>query len=228
MRGRLFAPNTLPPAEIFLRPGMHGHVEPFAEVGRFAGFDFLDQQAEGGGGAADVDLVDLLAAGQFEEAFEHGASDGIGGQLGGLAAVGNDEAVVAFGGELGEQAAQFFAQNQERLDGLISLGIQIGQVDRVAHRAVDQEIGDRLGDFDADVFLRFLGAGAQMRRHDHLRQLAQREIGGGRLGFIHIQRRPANLAGLNGREEIGLVDDAAAGAIEHAHALGPFWQTRRR
>ena len=59
-------------------------------------------------------------------------------------------------------------------------------------------------------------------RHHHLRQGAQGEIRGRRFGFVNVQRRAAHLAALDGGVEIGFVDDAAAGAIENAHALFHF------
>ena len=61
-------------------------------------------------------LVDVLAAGGLEEALEHGARDGIAGQGGGFAAVGDDEAVVALGRQLRQQPAELFAQVQVRFD----------------------------------------------------------------------------------------------------------------
>ncbi len=51
---------------------------------------------------------------------------------------------------------------------------------------------------------------------------AQREIGGRRLDFIDIERGATDLAGLQSGEEIGFIDDAAAGAIEDADAFFHF------
>ena len=49
-------------------------------------------------------------------------------------------------------------------------------------------------------------------------ELNQRMIGGGRLVDVDIERRAGNLAGYDRVGEILLIDDAAAGAVDDAHA----------
>ena len=163
MRGRFFAPNTLPPAEILASPEKTATWSH--SLKSVASLDLISSTNRPREAAALRTLTWLtsLPPDSWRKPLRTARVMGSVGNCGGLAAVGDDDAVVAFGGELGQQAAEFFAQNQERLDDLVGLDIEIGQVDGVAHGAVDQEINDGLGHFDADVFLRFLGAGAQVR-----------------------------------------------------------------
>ena len=102
--------------------------------------------------------------------------------------------------QLRQQPAQLFAQVQIGFDQRVGLRVQVGEIDRVAHGAVDQIIDDSLGHFDADIFLRLLRAGAQMRRHDHLRQVAQGTFLRQRLRLVHVQRRAGDVAAPDGVE----------------------------
>ena len=57
-----------------------------------------------------------------------------------------------------------------------------------------------------------------MRGGHHLVQLHQRVVRARRLVDVHVQRRPGHLALLQGLGQVVLVDDAAAGAVDDAHA----------
>ena len=61
-----------------------------------------------------------------------------------------------------------------------------------------------------------------MRGHDDLRQITQWEVLRWRFDFVNVQRGAGDLAGLDRLDEIGFVDDAAARAIQHAHARFAF------
>ncbi len=146
----------------FVVVAVDGDVEPFIEVGFLVGFDFLDEEAACGGNTADIDGIDVLAAGGLEEAFENGAGDGVTGDLGCFSAVGEDEAVISFGGELGGEASEFFPEVEVRFDLGVGGGVEVGEVDGVSDCAIDEVIGDGFGDLDADVFLGFAGTGAEV------------------------------------------------------------------
>ena len=209
----------------FLPLGIGRHMQPFVEICFFVRFDFFNQQTERARQGAHVDLVHLFAAGQFQKTLEHRTADGIAGHFGSPAPIGDDQALVAFRRQLREQASKLFAEVQIRFDQCVGLGVEIWQIDRVAHSAVHQIVGDRLGYFNADVFLRLLRARAEMRRHDHLRQIAQGKFFGRRLRFINVQRRAGYAPALDRVVKVLLMDDAASGAVEHAH---PFLHLRER
>ena len=124
-----------------------------------------------------------------------------------------------------EQASKFFAEVQIRFDQRVGFGVEIRQIDRVAHSAPHQIVGDRLGHFNADVFLRLLRARAEMRCHDHLRKIAQGKFFRQRLHFINVQRRAGHSPALDRIVKVVLMDDAASGGVEHAH---PFLHLRKR
>src|SRR5712692_1527202 len=193
-------------------------MDPLVIVGFLVGFDFLDDQAEAAGERADVDLVHIITARGFEKSFQEVPADRVGGQFGGFAAVGDDDLVVSFRSDLGEQPAEFFRQRQERFHDGVGLGVEVGEVHRIADRAVQKVVRDRLGDLDPDVLLRLLGAGAQVGRHDDLRQTAQRKVFGRRFGFVNVERGAGHLAALDRFVKVGLVDEAAAGAVDYPHA----------
>ena len=135
-----------------------------------------------------------------------------------MAAVGDVNPVRARRRKLRQQFAERLAQRQIRLHLLISLGVEIRQVHRVADFAGQQIAGDDLGHFNAAFFLRFLRARAEMRRENQIRLLAIRMVGRQRLHGINIQRRAAHLAGFQRRNQIVFGDDFAARAIHNAHA----------
>src|SRR5688572_3064414 len=112
-----------------LLAGNGGDMNPFVVIRVFVGFDFLDDQAQGSGEGTDVDLVNLLASDTFQKAFEHHARDRVGGKLGSFASVGDDDLVVAFGGELGNKPAQLLRQVQIRLNQIVGLAIEVGEID---------------------------------------------------------------------------------------------------
>jgi hypothetical protein len=55
-------------------------------------------------------------------------------------------------------------------------------------------------------------------RGDDLIQFDERMIGAGRFVDVHVESRPGDFAGLDRVGQILLVDDAAARAVDNAHA----------
>ena len=91
-----------------------------------------------------------------------------------------------------------------------------GHVDRVGDLPFQQEVDDELRRLDRDVLLRLDRGRAEVRRQHDVRGFQQRVVGRGRLGAEHVDAGPGDGPG---RERVGerlLVDDAAAGDVQHA------------
>ena len=74
-------------------------------------------------------------------------------------------------------------------------------------------------DIDRDLDLRLVGGGAEMRRRDHGVEIQQRMVGGRRFLDKHVERGAGDLAGFDRVDQRGLIDDAAARAVDDSHAL---------
>ncbi len=85
-------------------------MHPLGVIRPLVRFHFFHLNAQRTGQRANVDLVDLRAADLFKKALEHAARHGISRHFGCFAAVSDLHVIVALGGELGDEAAQFFAQ----------------------------------------------------------------------------------------------------------------------
>ena len=66
-----------------------------------------------------------------------------------------------------------------------------------------------------------------MRRQHDVGQRAERQVVRGRFLLVNVQRRAADLAALQRLEQRGLIDQAAARAVDDAHALLALGQRRR-
>ena len=99
------------------------------------------------------------------------------------------------------------------------LRVDAWHVDRVADFAVEQGGADRLRDFDADIFLRLRRAGAEVRGEDDVSRSRSGEICGRRLHLEDVERRGGDVAVRERCAESRFVDQAAAGAVDDAHAL---------
>ena len=104
-------------------------------------------------------------------------------------------------------------------DDLGGGGVHRGQVDGVAHRAVEENVGDLLGDLDADRLLGLGGGGGNVGSEHDVGSGTKLAVLGEGLGLENIEAGGADLAALKGGNEGLLVDDAAAGAIDDADAL---------
>src|SRR5690606_22843208 len=113
---------------------------------------------------------------------------------------------------------QKFAEFEEGADLGQHLRIDVRHVHRVDDSALQKMRLDDLGDLDADVFLRFLGGGTEMRGEDGVRGLEQWVIGGRRLDFKNIQRCTGDGAVGQCFGQSGVVDQTAAGAVDDAAA----------
>ena len=122
------------------------------------------------------------------------------------------------GRELGEEAAEFFAEAQMRTDDSERLRVEIRHVDGVANGSVEERGADGLRDFNSDAFLRLGGGSAEVRREDEIWRLTENGIRRERFGFENVERRSCHLAAVQGLGERRLVDQAAARAIDDANA----------
>src|SRR2546427_1677618 len=129
--------------------------------------------------------------------------------------------------ELRLQGAQLLGEQQVWAQHPEDLGRERGYVDRVLDDAPAEEVGDLLRDGDRDVHLRLAGRGAEVWRADHLLHPEERMAGRRRLLLEHVEGRAGHLAALDGRGERRLVDDAAARAVDDAHAA-PHTRDRAR
>ena len=94
-----------------------------------------------------------------------------------------------------------------------------GAGDRLLAGEVTGEVLNRAGRLALHALV---GAGADVGSDDGVGQFEQRVVGGRRFFVEDIGPVAADLAGLEGRDDIGGVDDFAAGAIEDDDALFHF------
>ena len=192
-------------------------MQPFVEGDRFVRAFLLDGEPERGGDAADVDVVQILHRRAREKTQQDGASDRINvRQFLRFAAIRDVQPVHLRRRDLGEQPAELLAEHQVRFDLLIRLGVEIGQVHRVAHFAGQQITRDDFGDFNAAFFLCFVRAGAKVRRQRDAGVFPERMAFRQRLGRKHVQRRGRDFARVQRRQQIGVRDDFAARAVHDA------------
>ena len=137
---------------------------------------------------------------------------------GDLAVVGDLHLGDAGLGQLAGERTELLGERDEGLQPRRLLGGDRGKVDGVGDGAAQQVIGHLLGDLQRDVLLRLVGGGAEMRRAHHVRMAEQRVGGGGLLGE-DVERRAGHVAGVERRAQRRLVHQAAAGAVDDAHAL---------
>ena len=88
-------------------------------------------------------------------------------------------------------------------------------VDRELHQSFGQVIDHELSRFSCHGRLGLDGGSAQVRRHDHVRQLQQRMVRRRRLVEKDVEGGAGKMAGAQGVGEGRFADDAAAGAVEH-------------
>ncbi len=142
-----------------------------------------------------VDVVQRFIQEIAEQSFKDRRRDRLGVEVGGLAAQFDRDLAGSVLDNLRGESAKPFAKHQVGAQDFEFLGGQRGDIDRLADRAVKQEIADLLRDIDCDLNLRLTGGGAQMGRGDHLGQLEQRMVGRGRLFDKDVERGPGDLAG---------------------------------
>ena len=122
-------------------------------------------------------------------------------------------------GELRVQQAEPAGEIDERPHLGQLLRIDRGHVHRVRHLSFQQEVGDQLGGLDRDILLGLDGTGAEMRGEDDVRGREQGIVGCGWFSGKHVHPGSRDRGCLQGRSESRLVDDPAAGDIEHARRL---------
>ena len=121
-------------------------------------------------------------------------------------------------GELTGEGAELLGELHPGGEPRRLLGGDVGEVDGVGDGALEQVVGHLLGHLQGDVLLRLAGGGAQVRRADDVGETEQRAVLG-RLHLEHVEGGAADMAGLEGRGQRALVDQAAARAVDDAHAL---------
>ncbi len=122
----------------------------------------------------------------------------------------------------------FSARRDEGRQPRRFLGRDRRHVERVGDRAGEQVVGHLLGDLQGDVLLRLAGRGAQVRRADDVRRGRTAAFSlAGSLDEHVERRRRATLPDFERRGERLLVDQAAAGAVDDAHALLHLGDRRR-
>ena len=98
------------------------------------------------------------------------------------------------------------------------LGGDVGEVDGVGDGALEQVVGHLLGHLQGDVLLRLGRGRAQVRRADDVGQAEQRAVLG-RLDLEHVEGGAGHVARFQRLGQRPLVDQAAARAVDDAHAL---------
>ena len=120
--------------------------------------------------------------------------------------------------QLPDHRTQLLGQIDPRAELARVFSGQRRRVQGILHCAVDQIVGHLLGDLHGNLFLRFLGRGAQMRGADHAWMPEQRVFLGG-FDRKNVQRCPAHVAGFQRGEQRQLVDQSTTGAVHQHHTL---------
>ena len=139
-------------------------------------------------------------------------------QLGDFACVLDADALDARLGELAGKSAQLLGELHPRLELGCLLGGDVGRVEGVGDRALEEIVRHLLGDLQRDVLLRLRSRGAKVWRADHVGG-AEQHVGFGRLIDEHVEGGAGDVAGLQGVGKRLLVDEAAACAVDDANAL---------
>ena len=99
-----------------------------------------------------------------------------------------------------------------------SSAVTVGMLSAFWHGAGQQVVRHLLGHLEGDVLLRLGGGGAEMRGADHVRQVEKRAVGR-RFDLEHVEGCAGDVAGVQRLGQRRLVDQAATGAVDDAHAL---------
>ena len=121
-------------------------------------------------------------------------------------------------GQLAGEGAQLLGEVEERRQLRRVLGRDVRHVERVGDGARQEVVGHLLGDLKGHVLLRLDRRGAEMRRADQVRRTEQHVLLG-RLLHEHVEARARDMARDQQVADGQLVDQAAAGAVDDAHAL---------
>ena len=124
-------------------------------------------------------------------------------------------------GQLPRKRAQLLGQRDEWLELGRLLGTDRGEIDGVADCPAQEIVRHLLGDLKRDIFLRFTGRGAEMRRADDIGQIEQR-IFSRRLGHENVERGAADVAVFKRLGERSLVHQTAARTVDDADAFFHF------
>ena len=147
-----------------------------------------------------------------KQAGGEGGREHLGFFVGDLAAVEQAALVQPAWLQAGQQQAEAIGDVEIAAQRGQRLGIERGDVHRVADRAGGEVVDQQLDRFDGDLRLGFLGARAEVRRAEDAGHAEQRAVGAG-LGREHVERDAAELAALQPFDQRRFVVDAAAGAL---------------
>ena len=127
-------------------------------------------------------------------------------------------------GELTRERAELLGELDERLQLRRFFGRDRREVHRIRDRAGQEIIRHLLGDLQCHVLLRFRGGGAEMRGADHV-GMTEQHVLGGRLLDEHVEGGARDVLGIQRVDQRLFVDQAAAGAVDDAHALLHFCES---
>mmetsp|Transcript_20290 Transcript_20290/g.61860 ORF Transcript_20290/g.61860 Transcript_20290/m.61860 type:complete len:510 (+) Transcript_20290:320-1849(+) len=120
--------------------------------------------------------------------------------------------------DLREQLAEGRCKRRPRLQLRLLREGQVGRVDDADDRLLGKGGDERVCDLLGDLALRLERRGAEVRRRDKLGVLNQRPLVlRRRLRLEHVNRGAGDVARLQRGEQVRLVDDAAASAVDDAH-----------
>ena len=164
-----------------------------------------------------IDDVDLVGHGSLQKPGAERSGHQVGVFVGNFASILDLARADAAGVPLGQEEPQSVGGVERSSEGIERLGIERGDVDRVADLPRLEEIHEELDPFDGHLRLGLLGTGSKVRGTHDSRHAEQRALGAGFL-FEHIERdaRDDPLAKPFGQG--GFVVDAAAGAVHESDA----------
>ena len=154
--------------------GRRGKLEQVGVIAECAQTRLGDFEPETFREGGRIHFVHVGAAGILQKAFENGARDRGGVDFVHFAAVINVQPLDVLGRDLREKPSELFSETQMRADNRERFRVEVRHVDRIADRSFEKRGADRLGDFDANAFLRLGRGSAEMWRENNVRQIAQR------------------------------------------------------
>ncbi len=212
------SPAATVPATVATRPsapaGQREQRREGAGVGRLA---LDDGDPAGLGQGAGVDEVDPLGRRRLEQAAQDRRGQRRAVVLGELAGDLERQGLDPAPRELGEEPPEDLGQRQVRGDRPGRLGRQQRCVDRVAGAATGEDVEDLGRDLLGDEDLGLGGRRTEMWRQQRVRRVEQRRTG----RWLVLEDVDAGTAEMAGSKRLGdgrLVDDAAAGDVEHDRA----------
>ena len=199
--------------------GVGGNGNDVGKTLRILVLDFVDLQAALLGKAWCIDIVDGFFHLGVQHALDYSSSNHLGIYISNLAVVGDFQLLDGTVSQGAYCAAQTLSQLEVRRDDIHNLlgnrcHIYSGH-DRLAVEGSLDALCHIYGNTDLCLY----GGSTQMRGYIDAGNPQQRVVSRDRLAGEYIHSSACYLAGQHCLTEVGLVDDAATGAIHQAHAL---------